>query len=207
MDIQAVWHKTTERVKDKVIHPTLWRALEVGNPITVEGDYFVVGFAPDQMHMSGHLNSSEHRNAIETSLAGYTGKKLRLLIIDGVTMEDWENFKARQRAAAESRERARNRATVEMAAVKSWDGVLEQMGRTYAAMNLRQLPQVRADYLLKSIEIISEAMDELYNDEAPDEPSQRALARVLDRVGTLTEVAPALVGYELLKYRRQKKQA
>lgn len=206
MDIQAIWHRTTERVKDKVIHPTLWRALEAGNPITVEGDYFVVGFAPDQMHMSGHLNSSEHRNAIETALAGYSGKKLRLLIIDGVSLEDWENYKARQRAAAQSRERARTRATVEMAAAKSWDGVLEQMGRTYAAMNLRQLPQVRADYLLRSIELISEAMDELYNDEAPDEPSQRALARVLDRVGTLTEVAPALIGYELLKYRRAKKE-
>lgn len=206
MDIQAIWHKTTERVKDKVIHPTLWRALEVANPITVEGDHFVVGFAPDQMHMSGHLNSSEHRNAIETALAGYSQKKLRLLIIDGVSLEDWENFKARQRAAAQSRERARQRATVEMAAAKSWDGVLEQMGRTYAAMNLRQLPQVRADYLLRSIELISEAMDELYNDESPDEPSQRALARVLDRVGTLTEVAPALIGYELLKYRRAKKQ-
>ncbi len=32
MDIAAVWHDTTEKVKDRVVHPTLWRALETAFP-------------------------------------------------------------------------------------------------------------------------------------------------------------------------------
>jgi hypothetical protein len=44
-------------------------------------------------------------------------------------------------------------------------------------------------------------MDELYDEQSPDEPSQRALARIIDRVGTLTEVPPAIIALELLRYR------
>jgi len=202
MDISQVWHEATERVKDRVIHPTLWRALETAVPITVEDELFVVGFAPGTMHLSGHLTSADHRNAIENAIAGSAGKKLRLCVIDGATLDDWNHFKARQTATREVRQKQHERARREMQTTQTWDSTLEKVGRSYAALNLRQLPQVRGKYLLDAIEMISTAMDELYNDEAPDEVTQRALARVIDRVGTLTEVPAALIALELLRYRQ-----
>ncbi len=205
MDISRIWHDATERVKDTVIHPTLWRALELAVPIVAEEDTFVVGFGPGSMHMAGHLNAAEHKNAIEAAIAGACGKPMKLVVVDGNTLSDWEHFKARMKATEEARSRNRARAAREMQTSQTWESTFEQLGRAYAALSLRQLPQVRGRYIDKALALISDAMDELYNEDSPDEPSQRALARVIDRVGTLTEVPPAIIALELVRYRQQKR--
>lgn len=204
IDIAKVWHEATERVKDRVIHPTLWRALELACPILVEDDQFVVGFGPGHMHLAGHLQSAEHRNAIEAAIAGACGKRLTLVVIDGTGQEEWKHYKARQRAASEARDRVRERIAKEARTIHTWDGILEQVGRAYANLNLRQLPQIRGQYIQSSLEVISGAMDELYDETNPDEPSQRALARVIDRVATLTEVPSAIIALELVRYRKSR---
>ena len=202
MDIEKVWHDACEHVKDKIVHPTLWRAVEMAVPITAEGDQFVVGFSPNTMHMAGHLTSAQHKNTLEAGILASSGKKLQLVIIDGSTPDDWKNFKARQKAADEVRLRLRAKAEQSHTATHSWDGILDQVGRSFSQLQLRQLPQVRAKYLEQVIELISEAMDELYASETPDEATQRALARVIDRVGVITETPPALIALEIQKYRR-----
>ncbi len=202
MEIDKVWHDATESVKDKVMHPTLWRALDLAVPVTLEGDSFVVGFGAGSMHMAGHLTASQHRNMIEAGLASSAGKKLNLVVIEGTTQDDWASHKARQRAAEEARTRVRERVAQEHQATQSWDGVLEQVSRSYSQLQLRQLPQVRASYIEQAIVLISDAMDQLYDEENPDETAQRALARVIDRVGVNTDTPPALIAWELTKYRK-----
>ena len=59
MDIAAVWHEAGERVKDKYMIPTLWRALENSVAITLEDGQFVVGLGPGSTHLAGHLNAPE----------------------------------------------------------------------------------------------------------------------------------------------------
>ena len=81
MNMQTIWNRVVDEVKHRVIHPTLWKALEAGVPITVEDDQFVVGFPMGTFHLSGHLNSLDHRNVIEATIAKHTGERLSLRII------------------------------------------------------------------------------------------------------------------------------
>lgn len=184
------------------MQPTLWRALDQAVPVTVEKDAFVVGFGAGSMHLAGHLTSAQHRNMIEAGIAASAGRKYRLVVIDGTTPEDWNSYKVRQRAAEEARMRARTRVAEEHKATHNWDSVLDQISRSYSQFQLRQLPQVRAAYLEQALELISQAMDELYDENDPDETAQRALARVIDRVGVNTDSPPALIALELMRRRK-----
>ncbi len=200
-NVQKVWLEVVEIVKHRTVHPNFWRALEISCGVTVEGDLFVVGFPPAHIPMASLLTSADHQNVIEKALEEITGEKYRLKIIEGTTLSDWALTKRREAAAEAARRAAEERRRVEVSAVRTWDGVSEQVSRKYASYPLRQLPQSRARYLREAIEIISDGMDELMNPENKDELAERALARVIEKVATLVEIPGPLVAFELFKYR------
>ena len=204
VDLQTLWDKVVEQVKQKVIHPTLWRTIEMAVPVTVEGTTLILGFGPGTFHLSGHLTTSEHRNAIEASLKQLTGVPLTIRIIDGTTMQDWVAVKQKDASMQALKDAAYAKREANSAVTKSWEGLLEQVGRRYASLPLRQLPQFRAKYIEEMIQMIVETMDELMPPgRMVDELSERSLARIIDRVGTLAEVPPALVALELKKSRER----
>lgn len=202
VDVKSVWNEVVDQVKLKVIHPTLWRVLEMAVPIAAENGEFVVGFGPRDFHMSGHLTASQHRNAIETALRESSGVSLRLRIIEGDTAQDWVQAKVKDESAQAHKEAVYQKREAETAVTESWDGLLESVGRRYAALPLRQLPQLRAGYIEEMVREISDAMDVLMPaGSPPSELAERSLARVIDKVGTLTETPPALIALELRRFR------
>ena len=64
-----VWLQAAEKVKDQIVAPTLYRALELGVGITVDGDYFVLGFSSADMPMASHLRSSQNMATIEKCIS------------------------------------------------------------------------------------------------------------------------------------------
>jgi len=206
-EARKVWLEAVERVKDRTLAPTLWRALEMGVGVTAEGDFFVVGFPPSDTPMSGYLTSSDHRIIIEQVLTELLGNPTRLKVIEGTTLADYEAHKKREAVAEETRRVTQERKHVERAAERQWEAVAEQCSRKYANTPLRQLPQVRAQYLLEAVQIISEEMDRIHPDGKLDEIGHRALARVIERVATLADLPSAAVGLELVRVRRAKRAA
>lgn len=205
IDINALWEKVADNVKHKVIHPTLWRTLELAVPITIDGNFFVVGFTPSDFNMSGHLTVPEHRNAIESALESYGGKRLFLRVIEGQSTADWKNVKVKEADADRLAEATQKKRDRESAITKTWEGLYEQVGRGYANLALRQLPQARARFIESVIEDISDAMDDLIPTGGNvDELTERSLARVIDRAGSLTDVPPALIALELKRFRERK---
>lgn len=201
-NIEAIWSKVVDEVKMAVIHPTLWRSLERAIPVVIEGDEFVVGFAAGAYHMSGHLNAGEHRNAIESALRHFTGKNLRLRIIEGGTLEDWDMVKEKDRHIQELKEADRRKREKESNVSQSWDSLLEKISRTYVKYPLRQLPQYRARYLIDMLDAILETMDELMPEgTSDDELTERSLGRAIDKVAQMIEVPSPLIGVELLRRR------
>lgn len=204
VDLKALWDKVVDRVKLKVIHPTLWRTLEIAVPVTIENGELIIGFAPGDFHLSGHMTSSEHRNAIETALRELGGVQLTIRVIEGTTMQDWAAVKAKDERLKALKDEAYKKRQAESAVSKSWEGLLEQVGRMYANMPLRTLPQFRARYIERALAVISETMDVLMPEEGPvDELAERSLARIIDRVGTLAEVPSALIALELKRFREK----
>ena len=203
-DIAKIWDKVVDQVKMKVIHPTLWKALEVGVPIVIEGGNFVVGFAPGSYHMSGHLTISEHRNAIEIALKEFTGKSLNLCVIEGDSLQDWQGVKDKDQRVQAIKDERYQKGQDAAVVMKAWENLFENVGRRYAAMQLRGLPQNRAKYIVEMLKRISDAIDELMPDK-PDELSERSLGRVIERVGTITETPASMIALELMRYRAAKK--
>lgn len=204
IDIRTVWNRVVDEVKHQVIHPTLWKALEAGVAVTVENGQFVVGFPMGTFHLSGNLMSLDHKNVIEASIAKHAGQRLLLRIIEGGTLDDWDAVKVKEAHAAALREAAALKALDETSSVRVWDTLLDQIGRKYATLPLRQLPQSRAAYITEALRMVSDAMDRaIPAGQDPDELTQRALGRVIEKVANLVEVPSTLVALELIRARRK----
>jgi len=204
IDINNVWNKVVDRVKMTVIHPTLWKALEAGIPVTIEEGQFVVGFPPGSYHMSGHLTISEHKNAIQTAIKAFSGSSLDLRVIEGDSLQDWHAVKEKEVRSQALRDASYQKSQDAAAVTKAWENLFENVGRRYASMQLRGLPQMRAKFIVEMLKRISDAIDELMPD-PPDELSERSLARVIERVGTMVESPSSMIALELMRYRAAKK--
>lgn len=205
-DMNKVWNKVVDAVKLKVIHPTLWITLEAAIPLVVEDDTLVVGFPPSHTHLRGHLTVSEHKNAIEVALTEFAGRRLNLRVIEGETLQDWAHVKQKETHIREMRETDSAKKKSAAAIAKEWENLFETAGRRYANLHLRGLPQNRAKYVGEMIKRISETMDELIPEGTPsDEVTERSLARVIERVGAVTETPPTWIALELLRYRASRK--
>ncbi len=203
VEAKQLWLEAVERVKDRTLAPTLWRALEMGHGVTKENDLFIVGFAAADGPMAGYLTSADHKVTIEKVLTELIGSPTRLKIIEGNTLEDYEAHKKREAVAEETRQRAQVKRHVERAAERAWETISEQVSRKYAKTHLRQLPHIRARYIFEAVQIVSEAIDKIHPDGKIDEIGHRALGRVVDRIGTLADVPGPLVGIELMRYRNE----
>jgi hypothetical protein len=206
VELKSVWSRVVERVKLQVSHPSFYKAIELAVPITAEGDTFVIGFAPVNLYMAGHLNVSEHKNAIERVIQEMTGHKYIVQIIEGDTLEDWQLSKDKEERRRQLRDSESQQKKVESAAQKAWEKLLILSGRKYAGMPYRGMPQFRAKYIIEMIGLMSDAIDDLmiHEDGKVDELGERQLSRVIERVAQLVEVPGPTIGLELWRYRAEK---
>src|SRR6266700_3935385 len=87
--VEQIWRATLEKVKVRLVLPSVWRAMEAGRPLVIEGEWFVLGFPPSQSHEGGLLRDSKTANVIERALEEEAGRPLRLRLIEGDTLDDW----------------------------------------------------------------------------------------------------------------------
>ena len=79
-DLGAIWHQVTETLKQRVVMPALWRAMENGAPIALEDSTFVVGYEVQSAYDSHLLMDSRYRNLIEQSLESGSSRQLRIWV-------------------------------------------------------------------------------------------------------------------------------
>jgi hypothetical protein len=193
-DVNRVWQATTEKIKLRLVLPSVWRAMEAARPLTIDGDTLVLGFSPDRSHEGGLLLDAKTNNIIERALEEEAGRSLRLRIIEGDSLDDWTATKRREAEAASMQRAAQERRRREASIEQGWDAIIERVTRRYAEMPLRQLPQGQAAYLEEAVEILSDAAQRLLGENA-SETDQRSFARAVDRVADRTQVPAALVAY------------
>ncbi|MBI2844802.1 MAG: hypothetical protein HYX78_15520 [Armatimonadetes bacterium] len=203
-EAQRIWLEAVERVKDRTLAPTLWRALEAGSGVIDDGDTFVIGFPPSDSPMRGYLMSSEHRTTIEKALTELVGRPMTIAVIEGTTEGDYAAHVKREEVAEATRRASMERKHVERMAERKWEAVMEQCSRRFAKLHLRQLPQVRAQFIFETVRIISDAMDQIHSGDEMDEIGMRAMARTIEKVATITDTPSSVIAMELVKYRSQK---
>jgi hypothetical protein len=202
---RQIWHQVEEKVKDRVINPTVYRALEAGVGVTLDGEQFILGFRNADMPLASHLRSSQTMSVIEKCVSEVLKKKVRVLIIDGITIEEYQTYlkqiELREQTATIMSSRRDEERQIQLA----WEEIGEQITRAHARLSLRQLPQTKAIFMKHAFEIINEAVNRLgYTDDA-DELQKRSLARVFEKFATVSEIPSAMLAYEFFKLREEGK--
>lgn len=200
-----IWLEAAEKVKDRVIAPTLYRALEMPTGIALDGDEFILGFTNADLPMAGHLRSAQHRAIVDQCVSEVLKKKVRVHIIEGTTIEDYQRYKQQQAARENTQVTVSAQKEAERRVMAAWDEVAEQITRMYARLQLRQLAQQRADFMWTAFNTINEAVEKLgYTDDAP-EIQKRALARVFEKFATAVEIPSTMLAFEFFRLRREGK--
>jgi len=201
MSAPQIWERAVSMVKDRIVHMSLWQTLENSVGLILEDDTFVVGLPPRIINQASLLATSDHRNTIEKALASVIGRSVRLRVIEGDCLADWENLKQREARVQAMRDAAYARNQQRIATSQSWDEILEGAARAWSACDMRALPQTKARYVRTMVGIIQEAISRLCPN-GVDEVSERLIAKVIDRVATNAEVPPTVVALELERTQR-----
>jgi len=200
-----MWQQAQEKVKDKVIAPSLYRALEMGVGLAVEGDEFVLGFSTSDLPMAGHLRNPRHQAIIEKSLSDLVGRKVTLKIVEGTTSAEYAAYKKRQAMADATRQTLTQQRSRERAVENAWEQVVEKITRGYARVQNRQFAQIRARYIMHCFKIMNEAVNEIGYTFDSDEMQQRAMARVWEKFSNTVDVPSSMLAYEFFKLRQEGK--
>lgn len=205
--VHQIWLQAAEKVKDRVIAPTLYRALELPVGITIDGDEFILGFANQDLPMAGHLRSAQHRAIIDQCVSEVLKRKVRVKIIEGTTLEDYEQYKQQAQARAATQTTVSAKREKERQIIAAWDEVGEQITRLYARLQLRSLPQSRAEFMWDAFKIINDAVNRMNYDENAEEIEKRALARVFEKFATVVEIPSPMLAFEFFRLRKEGKLA
>ena len=204
--MQQVWAQAVDRVKQEIIAPSLWRALERTIPVAWEDNTFVVGLVSAEGHLASQMNAGENRGAIERRLRTLTSNNdLNFRVIEGTAYSDWEYAKARDAAALAQRQQATQRRQQEAGVAGSWDEVHDRVSRLWAGSEYRSLASGKARYIDQAFAILEQAMDTLYPaDGKTNEQTERGLSRVIERIASTTSSDATLIALLLFERRRGK---
>jgi hypothetical protein len=213
IDVNKLWKWVIEQVKAETQTPGLWRSMEAASPIVVEDDEVVLGFSIAHAQLRGLLLDKRHQRMIEQIIERGVQRKLRLRIIDGETLADWETHKENERVASElaqsNRAKPKAAPAVSIGAEddgdhSSWEGFAEQVTRRISAIPTRNLPSVQGRVLLETVDALVEAYPR-FMPTRPSEGDERAFSRTLDRVGERLGTPSAVLAY--LVYSRLKQES
>jgi hypothetical protein len=201
--MRTVWGQAADLTKQRVVNPTLYRALEKTVAIAWEDETFVVGVNGADGLMTGALNTSEYRVVIEKALQDVTrNPKLRYRFIEGSEYADWEHTKQRDAALQATQVAAAQKQAATATAVNSWDDLHDNVARLWSQSDSRSTATGRGRFLVSALNLVSEAMDKLYPVEGkPGDAVERGLSRVVERVASTTQSDPAVIAYLLFEKR------
>jgi hypothetical protein len=201
-DLQWVWREVRKRVFIKLPFSLgLADAMEAVVPITLDDDTFVCGLSTANFSLSNHLVADQVRNTIENILRQAAQRYIRLEVIEGTALSDWQTIKQRRERAQEAVIAMAERSVQEHHFEDVLNQIVSEIRQRVTAARDRVLPQVRAQLLLDIVPSLADAQEMLFND--PDEhDARRAMARALDRIASFLEVPPVTLAIEVERYRR-----
>ncbi len=195
-DIVAVWAQVLPEIRKGVTGVGVWTALNACKPITLEDGVAVIGVPHEDSELAGHLRIASTKRLIDVTLSSAFGQTVTARIIEGTTQSDWETVKRRDEEAKRLQEQALAKARAEVQARGSWDTVYEQIGRLYASVPNKSLPQNRAKFFEEAVKVLIErrkAQPEM------DDLSERNFARCLERVSQYSEIPSTIVAMHVLQ--------
>ena len=146
MDAPSIWKQALPEVRNKVTGVGIWAALNSVVPITFENGILILGLAPKDLELMGHLKMPQTKRLMDAEVSRRIGTHTETRVIEGTAMPDWERQKRKDAEARRLQEIQDSRVRAEIAGKTNWEGVFEQLSRRYAAIQNKSLPQNRAKF-------------------------------------------------------------
>lgn len=200
---QELWSQAVPAIKDRVNHRSLWETCEKTVGLAIDEDTLILGLNPRFFNQAGHMNVSEHRNAIELTLSKLAGRPLTFRIIEGDTPDDWALTQKRDARVSAMREANYDRRDKQEAESQSWDSLMDYIARTYSGTHMRSMPQNRAKFFRDALRVVADTMEKLYTAN-PDENTERHLARIIEKLAHSADLPATYVALELDRVRDAK---
>ncbi|HTQ08863.1 MAG TPA: hypothetical protein VMI31_02210 [Fimbriimonadaceae bacterium] len=195
-ELAEVWNEALPTIKNGLTGVGIWTALNLAKPITLEDGSLVIGLPHSELEFSGHLRLPATRRMIEVTVAGILGSPINLRVIDGTEYSDWELEKRRDVERRRLNEQLMAKERAELTARASWEHTYEQLGRKYAAISVKSLPQNRARFYQEAVAMLADARRLQSN---WDDMGERNFARCVERLAQYAEIPSTLVAIEVLE--------
>lgn len=180
--IREVWRVASEQAKKAALLPAFYRGIERLVPLAWEGDVFVVGMDPaadGSLHVA--VNSSENQLKIESALRAVSGvPTLKMRVVEGTSLSDWEAAKARDAAvAAQAAKQMERRQVSATASTADWDNCFDQINKLWASNEQRTTALGKGRFIVAALDLLQRAEEEIGKG---DDATDRSVGRVLDRI-------------------------
>lgn len=204
-DLRWVWREVRKRVFIKLPFSLgVAEALQAVQPIVLDEDTFVVGLSSRDYPLSSNLMSANVRNTIENILRLASHRSIHFEVIEGSTIEEWNEVKRRRSRATEAVIAMAEHSSEEHHYEDVINQIIGEIRRRITASRDRGLPQVRAQLMLDVVPSLGDATEMLFHDPDTHE-ARRIMARALDRVANFIDVPPVMLALEVERYRREQK--
>jgi len=201
VNLTALWRYVIDQVKAQTSTPALWRSMEAGKPVTLENEELILGYSGAESHQKSLLMDSRNRNMVEQILVAAIRRPMRLRIIEGETVQDWEAVKQSEAAATQLQDASRQQYQRELDAGASWEAVVEGLIRKLGTMPNRALASVQGRFLDEALDTLAESYGRLMT-ETSTEQDERSYSRALERLSERVGIPSSMIGY-LVHIRRK----
>ena len=232
MEPIEIWGMVFEIVRKQLPTPAVWLAMQAVKPLAIDGNYFVAALPPQEQYLSSNLQDDQTATAIEDALKEITGRILAFRLIEGATLADWEQEKAREfapipeptpaavpghtvmgKAAPTGKTEPAAQPISSSAHLTSadstrsvsptWEKLNERLMHGYKSAPFIKYPHGQAQFVLAAVQCISDTMDILMppTGAVREDQQERALAKVIERLGSVINLDPMFLSLELLRFR------
>jgi hypothetical protein len=195
-ELVEVWSEALPTIRNGVTGVGIWTALNLAKPIAFEHGTLVLGLPHSEMELSGHLKLAVTKRLIESTMGGLLKQAVNARIIDGTEYADWELEKRRDLEKKRLTDQSMAKLRAEMSARSNWDQIYEQLGRKFASVPNKSLPQNRARFFEEAVSLLAEARRE---QTSWDDFGERSFARCLERLAQYAEVPSTIVANTVLQ--------
>lgn len=204
-DLRWVWREVRKRVFIKLPFSLgVAEALQATVPIVLDESNFVVGLSSRDYPLSANLLSENVRNTIEGILRQASRQYIHFEVIEGTTIEEWNEVKRRRARAQEAVIAMSEKKGEEHHYEDLLNQIIGEIRQRITATRDRALPPVRASLILDIVPSLGDASEMLFHDPDTHE-ARRIMARAMDRVAGFLDVPVIQLALEVERYRREQK--
>lgn len=203
-----LWQRMKPLIRQRMAFtPDAWRSVEAAVPIALEEMTFVIGLSAENENLRPYLETQTMTALIREILLELTGKEIGVLVIPGITEEDWKRYKARQDYIKRLSTQTVEVTVRQEREHRDWMWLSNQIAHAHAHLPHRQYDFVKAQFLLNWTPKIAEFVDEfIATNPQREEEVVRELERLCQRMAGMLNTSAFVIGLEIEKAIRERRE-